>query len=195
MMNSIRGEITAKRPGSILILTGGIEWEVATSAASITAFPEPGEVARAFVYLYHREDQMKLFGFATEPERHAFLDLLKVTGIGPKQAVKILSRVNVDRLVACIDSGDADSLAAVPGVGVKTAGKIILTLKGKLSASETVPGGGDSDDLIAGLIEMGFERKKAMEAVGMVIAELKEQGLTGESLEREALRQAILRLS
>jgi len=194
MMNSIRGEITDKRAGLIRMQTGGIEWDIETSAGSLTQFPEPGATARAFVHLHHREDQMRLFGFATEEERNAFLDLLKVSGIGPKQAVKILSRVQVERLVACIESGDADALSAVPGVGPKTAGKILLTLKGKIS----VPGasrGAAGDDLVAGLIEMGFDRRKAQDAVVELTATAHSQGLTGEQLEREVLRQAIVRLS
>lgn len=196
MINTIRGEVSEKRPGIIRILTGGIEWEIETSATSLNSFPDPGQDTRAFVYLHHREDQMRLFGFASEMERGAFLDLLKVTGIGPRQAVKILSRVNLDRLIASIDAGDADSLAAVPGVGVKTAGKIVLTLKGKLTSPGTITGSaGDSQELVDGLAEMGFDRRKAAEVVKEVVAALREAGHTGAELERETLREAIVRLS
>ncbi|HUX12165.1 MAG TPA: Holliday junction branch migration protein RuvA [Spirochaetia bacterium] len=196
MINSIRGEVSEKRAGIIRILTGGIEWDIETSAGSLTSFPDPGEQARAFIYLHHRDDQMRLFGFATEKERNAFLDLLKVSGIGPRQAVKILSRVNLERLVASIDAGDTDALAAVPGVGPKTAGKIVLTLKGKLflgfrgaAASE------DATELVNGLVEMGFDRRKAADAVHEVISTLRASGLTGDELERETLRQSIVRLA
>lgn len=196
MINTIRGTVSEKRPGVVRILTGGIEWEIETSATSLNSFPEPGQESRAFVYLHHREDQMRLFGFASETERGAFLDLLKVAGIGPRQAVKILSRVNIDRLIASIDAGDAESLAAVPGVGVKTAGKIILTLKGKLTSGDTIGRtGGEAQELIDGLAEMGFDRRKAAEVVKEVVAELREAGRTGSDLERETLREAIVRLS
>jgi holliday junction DNA helicase RuvA len=196
MINTIRGTVSDKRPGIVRILTGGIEWEIETSATSLTSFPEQGQETRAFVYLHHREDQMRLFGFASEEERGAFLDLLKVAGIGPRQAVKILSRVNLDRLIASIDAGDAESLAAVPGVGVKTAGKIILTLKGKLSLPDRAGGAGsDAQELVDGLAEMGFDRRKAAEVVKEVIAELRDAGHSGADLEREALRETIVRLS
>lgn len=195
MLNSVRGELSEKAPGVVRVLTGGVEWELEVSAATLSALPEVGRSVRVFSYLYHREDQMRLYGFASVDERKVFLDLLRVGGIGPKQALKILSRISLDNLVQLIDTGDADALSTVPGLGVKTAGKIILTLKGKLSLKAVSTGSAGMDDLVSGLVDMGFDRRAAAEAVRRVSSDLAEGGLEGEDLDRETLRRAIIELS
>ena len=194
MFNSLKGVITDKAAGRVRLETGGIEWELEASYATVSSLPAAGNPARVFTYLLHREDSMRLFGFAKEEERFLFLDLLKVDGIGPKQAMRILSGTNVDSFADILEAGDVDSLKRIPGIGVKSAQKIILALKGKLSLKETEEPA-EGQDIVTALFDMGFDRRKAAAAVATLLEELKNQGLAGEALEREIFRQAIVRLS
>lgn len=194
MLNSLKGVLSGKTAGKIFLETGGIEWEVETSYTTVGGLPGTGNPVRIFTYLHHREDQMRLYGFAGEDERSLFLDLLKVNGVGPKQALRILSGSSVDSLVRILEAGDAPSLARIPGLGMKTAQKIILALKGKLSLQEGAADGGE-DELTLALADMGFDRKRAAAAIRSLSEELVDQGLSADELEKEVFRRAIIRLS
>lgn len=193
MFNSVSGKITEKRPGQLLLATGGIEWDVAMPESSLSGLPEAGAEARVFVYLYHRDDQMRLFGFASPEERTVFLELLKVDGVGPRQAMRILSGGSIEQLIAHLDEGDVDSLARFPGLGKKTAQKIVLALRGKLSLQPTAARG-RFEEITAALTEMGFDRKQANEAVAAAAEEIAEQS-TEEPSEEQLLKRAIVHLS
>ena len=93
MFNSISGRITAKLPNTLYIENNGIEWDLMVSSLALDSFGLVGDTARVYVWLYHREDQMRLYGFPSPEERDIFLELTKVDGIGPKQAVRILSSI------------------------------------------------------------------------------------------------------
>lgn len=194
MLNSIRGVVTGKAAGRFFLECGGIEWELEASHQALSALPQAGTTARVFTYLHHREDAMKLYGFADEAERLLFLDLLKVNGVGPKQALRILSGTSVDAFARILESGEAPALARIPGLGLKTAQKIILSLKGKLSLREEDSSGG-AGDLVLALEDMGFDRRRAAQVVEALGAELAAGGLSGDELEKECFRQAIIRLS
>ena len=195
MLNSLRGRVSGKGTGKFYLETGGVEWEIESSFSSISSLPPEGEVTRIFTHLYHREDAMRLFGFVTETERFLFLDLLKVNGIGPKQALRILSGTTVEFFEHILEEEDASGLARIPGLGLKTAQKIILTLKGKLTFRKETEGAGSSNDLVVALEEMGFDRKSAAAVIKSLETELAESGLGGVELEKECFRQAIIRLS
>jgi len=137
---------------------------------------------------------MRRFGFAKEEERMLFLDLLKVDGIGPKQAIRILSGANVDSFAEILEAGDVDSLKRIPGIGVKSAQKIILALKGKLTLKEAEEAE-EGRDLVTALADMGFDRRKAAAVVASLLEETREEGIAGEKLEQEIFRRAIVRLS
>ncbi len=190
MFNSISGEVTYKDELRIFLQTGGLEWEISTSRISSSLFPEEGEKARAFVYLHHREDQLRLYGFATLDERDIFLDLLRVQGIGPRQALKILSGIEFNSLVEALEAEDLETLASLPGLGRKTAQKILLKLKGKLTVSlpKTASVG---EELIEALAGMGFDRRVAANAVKSSLKEFRDSTLSKEDLERELFKKAI----
>ncbi len=194
MFNSFKGLLTGKGPGRIFLDTGGVEWELETSHHTSTALPAPGARVRVFTHLVHRDDGMRLYGFAGEEERSLFLDLLKVNGIGPRQALRILSGVDVESLVRILEAGDVDSLTRIPGLGLKSAQKIMLALKGKLTLKEkeVAP---EENDIAAALADMGFDRKRAEAAVRSISQEMEGQGLSGPELEKEVFRRAIVRLS
>ena len=130
MFNSISGTLTGKSTESIYIETHGIEWEIFVSALSADRFGSAGSTVRAYTWLYHREDQMKLFGFLTPAERSLFLDLTKVDGIGPKQALKILSGLDGAALEAALEAGDVARLQSIPGIGKKNSAKDGTHLEG-----------------------------------------------------------------
>ena len=133
MFNSLTGEITFKGDERLCVQTGGVEWDITASRRALDRLPPVGQVARIYTHLVHREDAMRLYGFSDQAERALFLDLQKVEGVGPRGALKMLSGVDREQFSQALDRDDVDALSAVPGVGRKTAQKIILTLKGKLT--------------------------------------------------------------
>ncbi|AEJ19487.1 Holliday junction branch migration protein RuvA [Gracilinema caldarium] len=186
MFNSLRGMITEKRLDSLCIATGGIEWEVSVPLLDMEQLPPVGEEGRVLVWLYHREDQMRLFGFVTEERRNTFLELIKVEGIGPRQAVKILSGISQDDLETALENEDIARLEAVPGLGKKTAQKMILALKGKLAHPVSAAVAGSAyEELVNALADMGYDRKTAAEAV-----ERAARLVNAEAVDRAALHGA-----
>ena len=200
MFNSISGTLTGKTAESIYIETNGIEWEVFVSALSADRFGTAGSTVRAYTWLYHREDQMRLFGFLTPAERSLFLDLTKVDGIGPKQALKILSGLDSGALEAALEAGDVARLQSIPGIGKKTAQKMVLALKGQLTGlhdtgrTETAKKS-EFEDIITALINMGYDRKRAAETVESVAQSMRAKGIDPAAKEEGLFRTAIVNLS
>jgi len=200
MFNSISGTLTGKTAESVYIETNGIEWEVFVSALSADRFGTAGSTVRVYTWLYHREDQMRLFGFLTPAERSLFLDLTKVDGIGPKQALKILSGLDSAALEAALEAGDVARLQSIPGIGKKTAQKMVLTLKGQLTGlhdtgrAETAKKS-EFEDIITALINMGYDRKRAAETVESVAQSMRAKGIDPVAKEEELFRTAIVNLS
>ena len=191
MINSLTGTVAGIDDGVLYLTTdGGIEWAIFVSTSTASHLGVTGSQVRLFTHLHHREDQMSMYGFATEDERSTFLDLLKVGGIGTRQAIRILSGMSVEALIQNLDSEDVDALSRIPGLGKKTAQKMILALRGKLTlkreqATDT------KEEIVEALFEMGFDRGKAKSAVSAVRAELDGD----EAEEGELLRRAIVKLS
>jgi Holliday junction DNA helicase RuvA len=198
MFNSITGRLSEKRADTICIDTGGVEWEISVPARSVDDFGRLGDEARAFTWLHHYDDGMRLYGFPTEADRSVFKELMKVEGIGPKQALRILSGIKSEALGAALDSDDLAALQKIPGVGPKLAQKMMLALKGKLlrpsdpSAAAGGEAGGEWADVVRALSDMGFDRKAAEKAVAA--AAKGASGAAGER-EREVFRAALMALS
>jgi Holliday junction DNA helicase RuvA len=195
MLNSIKGRVTEKNADSIYILTGGVEWEIAVPAIDLGKLPGEGEDARVYTWLYHREDQMKLYGFADAGRRAAFLELLKVEGIGPKGALRILGGIGQEELEKALETEDLTRLEAVPGLGKKTAQKMILALRGKLAAVKAAPETASPyGELAEALVEMGYDRRQAVEALAMAEKGL-PPGIGRQEKENQIFKQAIVYLS
>jgi Holliday junction DNA helicase RuvA len=195
MFNSLRGIITEKLPDTLRLLTGGIEWDIAVPATDISRLPPAGESAQVFTWLYHREDQMRLFGFAGEDRRYTFLELLKVEGVGPRGALKIMGGISQEELERALDQEDLGRLEAVPGLGKKTAQKMILALKGKLASAAAAPSASSPyGELVEALAEMGYDRRMAAEALAALAPAL-PPGIGGAEKEKLLFKQAIMRLS
>ena len=196
MINSLKGTITHKGAAEVYLESRDIEWQLSVSERTARDLPAVGNEVRVYTYLHHREDQMVLFGFASVEERFLFHDLLRVAGIGPKQAVRILSGMSVDQFVKNLDSDDVDALARIPGLGKKTAQKIILTLRGRLTTQQSEEGAEKPfTEIVTALVDMGFDRQSAAGVVAKCAAEVSGEFDDEESGEKEIFRRAIVALS
>ena len=180
MFNSLTGTDTGKFPKKLFVQTQALEWDICVPDSALDDFAPVGKETKVFLYLNHYENGMDLYGFPSEEERSLFFDLLKVDGIGPKGAIKILSSVKYLELVSVLESGELDVLEKIPGVGKKTAAKMLLALKGKLSVSQNVgkricekSKNSDYADVITSLTEMGYERVKIEGQIASILEELK----------------------
>jgi holliday junction DNA helicase RuvA len=212
VFNSLYGTISGHRFPLVFLRTGGMEWQLEVSAATFQSVmnTETDGDHRVFTYLHSREDLLRLYGFWTEAERRAFMELISVPGIGPRQALKILSGTTPDSLVRYLDEEDIPALTRIPGLGKKTAQRLILQLKGHLVLDPDGTGAGAagavvsaSNELLEALTEMGFDRKRAEVALKAAEAELSAgagdsalpNGQHGRDMEQELFRRAIVALS
>jgi Holliday junction DNA helicase RuvA len=196
MFNSIRGIVTEKSGDTVYILTGGVEWEISLPATDVARLPAAGEEGRIFTWLYHREDLMKLYGFADEKRRNTFLELLKVEGIGPKGAIRILGGIGQEELERALETEDLGRLEAVPGLGKKTAQKMILALKGKLTwaPASHQQAASPYGELVEALAGMGYDRRAAADALSKAETNL-PPGISAGEKEAFLFKQAIVELS
>ncbi len=174
MFNSITGIITGKFPQNIFLTCNGIEWSFIVPDSSLDLFPPVGQEGKVYTWLYHREDTMKIFGFSSSNDRLLFIDLLKVDGVGPKGAIKIMSSISTNQLVEVLDSEDIGRLEKIPGIGKKTAQKMMLTLKGTLSLDSTdnVRNAISNNahlspwsDVVQALVNMGYDKRSSEEVI------------------------------
>lgn len=181
MINSLFGTVSGKMPGHLFLEYNGIEWDILVSDKALDIIAPVGNTAKIFTYLQHTDQLMNLFGFPSVEDRNLFFDLLKVDGIGPKAALKILSNTTSQNLASVIDSGDVGVLEKIPGIGKKTAAKMLLQLKGKLTledSSDKADGSGKSEfeTVINGLSEMGYDKKLVKDAVNRLAAQKQKEG-------------------
>jgi Holliday junction DNA helicase RuvA len=194
MFNRIMGRIAAKTAEAVFLEAGCIEWEITMPALDIRALGEVGAEAGVYTWLYHRDDQMKLFGFSAENRRALFFSLLKVEGIGPKAAGKIMGGISEAELEHALEAGDIARLEAIPGLGKKTAQKMVLALKGKLVQGERSGEASPFDDLAEALAGMGYDKRLAVKALN-VAAESAGVPESGAERERVLFSKAIAYLT
>ncbi len=180
MINAITGRLTKIAPDyAYLLCPSGVEYrvEISSNASAIFAALPDKDNVRILCYLQHREDAMTLFGFSSEEERFCFEQLQTVPGIGARQAQRILSGISVQNLVKALDAQDVKTLGKVPGIGPKTAQKLVLQLRNVLvlddedDAQSPKEQSGQFRDLIDSLAEMGFERKQIVRVLGEIRGE------------------------
>jgi len=177
MINSLTGIITGKFPKQIFLENNGIEWDICVPDSNLEMLPTVGSEAKVYTWIQHTDQLMALYGFASNEERSLFFDLLKVDGVGPKGAIKIMSNVSSGRLAEVLDRGDVEMLEKIPGVGKKTAGKMMLALKGKLKFSEgseviRVKVATPFADVVASLVSMGYDKRDVEQKVSQLLEEL-----------------------
>jgi len=182
-----------KRATEVVVEVGGVGLKLCVPVSSYNAIGEVGEEVQLLAFLYVREDEISLFGFATHEERELFQELVKVPGVGPRIAIALLSSLSVDEICEAVANGDEVYLASVPGVGRKTAQKIIIELREQLAKKVPQRTGvyrekdAVEDDAIAALVALGCKLSEAGRAVREARAECGDVGL--EELVKEALRR------
>jgi Holliday junction DNA helicase RuvA len=167
----LRGRIESKLTDALLVDVAGVIYRVGTSATTLDDVGGIGESVRLHTFLFVREDQLTLYGFANPDELRLFETLIGVTGVGPRLACAILSRVRTDALHNAIATENADLLATVPGVGKKTAARLILELRGKLVSAGPLPTTRmtpEDADVIEALRALGYTTSEAHEAAARV---------------------------
>ena len=180
MFNSLTGIITGKFPKQVFIDTNGVEWDLCVPDSNLDMLPPVGSEAKIYTWLQHTDQLMSLYGFASADERSLFLDLLKVDGVGPKGAVKIMSSVSSSRLMEVLENGDLEMLEKIPGVGKKTAATMMIALKGKLKLSESNPSisiqsASPYSDVVASLVSMGYDKRLVEQKVSQLAETISSQ--------------------
>jgi Holliday junction DNA helicase RuvA len=171
MIASLTGRIAKKTLNHVVLDVGGVGYLVTIPLSTFAALPDSGQTVHLVIHTQVREDAISLFGFATEEEKALFIDLISVSGIGPKLATTILSGASARDIESYIVAGDASAFTRLPGVGKKTAERIVLELKEKLSkravSGETSRPGDSVDlsDVVEALVNLGYSRTEAAGAV------------------------------
>jgi holliday junction DNA helicase RuvA len=193
MIAFLRGRLFSKTPNRAIVECAGVGYDATISVATFTSLPAEGAEARLHIYTHVREDQISLFGFAETNEKRMFEKLLTISGIGPKLAITVLSGIDTDRLVAAIRAGDHATLTRIPGIGKKTAERVVLELKDKLDDMAVAPAtaaahyGPAGDDALSALVNLGYARPIAQKAIETALAKNPAAAQDFEALFRAAM--------
>ncbi|PTR34785.1 Holliday junction DNA helicase subunit RuvA [Luteibacter sp. OK325] len=196
MIGRLRGTLISKQPPSLLIEVGGVGYDVDAPMSTIYDLPATGKEVILLIHYAVREDGVSLYGFLREPDRAMFRHLLKVSGIGAKIALAVLSGVSTDDLSRLVHAGDVVALTKIPGIGKKTAERMVVELRDRVDAvgvrlPSTVPGEVMPADPVAeatvALQQLGYKPVEASRLVQKVAAD----GDTAEAIIRKALRAAL----
>lgn len=189
LISSIRGGIESVGPDWVDVAVGGITLRLSVPGSTAERMVRLSGEVRLFTSLQVRDDSLSLYGFSTEEERLAFEVLIGISGVGPRVALSVLSRFTPSELAAAVSAGDADAFTAVPGVGKRTASRILLELKGKLEGDWAVPAEAvaGQGQVIEALTALGYSAAEAREAAAALPR--------GDSLSlEEKLREALQRM-
>lgn len=192
MIGSLRGKITRKHPDNVIIEACGVGYQVNVSLNTLSSLPDEGKEIFIFIYTHVRDDAIQLYGFISEEEKRIFMTLIGIAGIGPKMALNILSGISHNDLIQAIETEDVALLCRIPGLGKKTAHRLILELREKLP-TKMEPADRLFQDTLSALINLGYKKSVAQESLEIAYRKgfrdieglLKEalKYLTGESNE------------
>lgn len=197
MIGRLRGTLVWKRPPALLVDVNGVGYEVEAPMTTFYSLPEAGQPVTLHTHLVVREDAHLLFGFANESERLMFRTLLKVNGVGAKMALAILSGMSAESFARCVRDNDVASLVRLPGVGKKTAERLIVEMRDRFAAVSDQPAVAGSapvtlhnpvNDAVSALVALGYKPQEASRMVNGVEAE----GLASEEIIRRALKAAVV---
>lgn len=191
MLYSVRGTLIHLEPNLAVVECAGVGYALRTTTQTMGRLPEVGREARLFTHLYVREDAVELFGFADYNELNCFKMLISVSGVGPKAALSILSNVTPEQFALCVATGDSKVFTAAKGIGSKTAQRIVLELKDKITNEQlesgvaasnpsiggVVSGKGNLSEAISALVVLGYPQAQAARAVAALDAELSVEEL------------------
>ena len=164
MIGKLSGKLAAKQPPQVMLDVGGVGYELDVPMSTFYALPATGEAVTLYTHLVVREDAHTLYGFATLEERAAFRQLIRISGVGARTALSVLSGLSVSDLAQAVTMQEAAPLTRVPGIGKKTAERLLLELKGKLVEAATA-GGRQASDVVNALVALGYSDKEALAAV------------------------------
>ncbi|WP_137820235.1 Holliday junction branch migration protein RuvA [Pseudomonas sp. 2FG] len=198
MIGRLRGTLAEKQPPHLVVDVNGLGYELEVPMTTLYRLPSVGESVTLHTHLVVREDAQLLYGFFEKRERELFRELIRLNGVGPKLALALMSGLEVDELVRCVQAQDTSVLVRIPGVGKKTAERLLVELKDRFKAWETMPGiatlvvepragaavSSAENDAVSALISLGFKPQEASRAVSAV----QEEGLSSEELIRRSLK-------
>ena len=191
MIGRLEGMLRERRPPWLLVDVAGVGYELEAPMTTFYSLPSVGEAVVLHTHLAVREEVPRLYGFARRAERDTFRRLLRVSGVGGKVALALLSGLDADGLARCVQAGDAAGLARIPGIGKKTAERLLFELRDRLPGSGTTGGPNVPDDpsaeAVAALAALGFSPNEAHRRVAAADAE----GLSSEEIVRAALRAVV----
>ena len=196
MIAHLRGTLLAKHPNQAIVEAYGVGYDVTISVPTFSEMPAVGNEVALHIHTHVREDALSLYGFLRLAEKHLFEKLLTVSGIGPKLAITILSGMPVDEMVGAIRSGDIARLTRIPGIGKKTAERMVLELREKLpptgttTESTVAQASPVEEDVLSALVNLGYQRaiaEKALLAVRKNAGVAMDAEITFDNLFREAL--------
>ena len=165
MIGRLTGRLIARHPPQVLVDVAGVAYEIDVPMSTFYNLPASGEAVTLHTHLVVREDAQMLYGFATLEERAAFRQLIRISGIGARTALAVLSGLSVGELAQAVALQDAVRLTKVPGIGKKTAERLLLELKGKIADAQSKPAPGSASDVLNALIGLGYSEKEAANAV------------------------------
>ena len=174
MIAHLRGTLLAKRPNQAIVETHGVGYDVSISVPTFTEMPAAGADVALHIHTHVREDALSLYGFLRLAEKQLFEKLLTVSGIGPTLAIKILSGMPADEMVGAIRGGDLARLTRIPGIGRKTAERMVLELRDKLpevglATAPAIPAmSATEEDVLSALLNLGYQRAAAEKALAVV---------------------------
>ena len=198
MIGFLRGRIFEKHPNKVIVDVQGVGYEVFVPLSTYYDLGETGDDAALRIYTHVREEALQLYGFLTELEKQLFERLIAISGIGPRLAIAVLSGMETRDLLASVQRGDVARLTSIPGVGKKTAERIVLELKDKLAqlappvareAAVASPGDQVRGNLMSALQNLGYQRAHAEKAVEAVLASAPDTGF--EPALKAALRELV----
>ena len=189
MIGKISGKLIERHPPQVTVDVHGVGYEINVPMGTFYQLPATGNDVTLYTHLIVREDAHQLYGFASEQERYVFRQLLKISGVGARTALSVLSGMSVSDLYDAVSAQDGTRLTKVPGIGKKTAERLLLELKDKLDVTvvtASAAGGGHSSDILNTLLALGYNDKEAAWAV---------KQLPGGTAVAEGIRQALKLLS
>lgn len=188
MIYYLKGILSYKSPTFVVVEAGGIGYRVNISCSSFANLPSENERVKLYTYPCFKEENISLYGFLTEEERDFFLMLISVSSIGPKSALRILSRISVKDFKKAVREANLSSLINIPGIGEKTAQRLILELKEKIGGE--VKGMKEKliEDAVSGLVSLGYTRGESRKAINEVLSTFNEKEFDLARLIKEALR-------
>lgn len=185
MIGRLRGTLVDKSDGSVLVDVGGVGYLVAVTPRTLTSLPPVGEEAVLHTHLHVREDQLSLFGFEATADKELFALLLGVSGVGPKVGLAILATMTPDQLRMAVVSGDTSALTAVPGIGKRSAEKLMVELRPKMEASiDTSSGSGPMSDVREALASLGYGPDEIRDTLSAMPHDLPVEDMLKQSLQQ-----------